>query len=128
VKENLFWETLEAIAMAEVQSLLDELPEDITESLQEVPITFERRPNPALVRSGLDRLDTLGLFTGVPMPHSVAVSQQLPPQIILFLENIWEYSRYHEPAFKQQVRKTLLHEIGHYLGLDEDDLRKRRLS
>ena len=57
---------------AEVQQLLDELPSDITDRLaEEVPITFEARPNAALVRSGLDEWDTLGLFTGVALPDSI---------------------------------------------------------
>ena len=120
---------LEEVSTAEVQQLLDELPSDITDRLaEEVPITFEARPNAALVRSGLDEWDTLGLFTGVALPDSISVSQHLPPQIILFLDNLWEYSQHHLPAFRQQVRKTLMHEIGHYLGLDEDDLRRRRLG
>ncbi|HBA84586.1 MAG TPA: hypothetical protein DCZ95_10870 [Verrucomicrobia bacterium] len=103
-------------------------PDAYQERIQEVPITFEPRPNAALARAGLDPWDTLGLFTGVPYPDSLTISQRLPPQIILFLENIWNYAQHHLPAYRNQVRKTLLHEIGHYLGLDEEDLRKRKLS
>lgn len=49
-------------------------------------------------------------------------------QIVLFIENIWEEAA-HDPAeYRLQVRSTLLHEIGHYWGLDEEDLLQRGLE
>ena len=52
----------------------------------------------------------------------------LPPQIILFLENIWELAEGDEKIFRDEVHTTFLHELGHYLGLDEDDLTERGLE
>lgn len=52
----------------------------------------------------------------------------MPPQIILFLENIWEYAEGDAGVYRVEVRTTLLHELGHYLGLDEDDLAERGLD
>ena len=52
----------------------------------------------------------------------------MPPQIILFLGNIWELAEGDEESFCDEVRTTLLHELGHYLGLDEDDLTERGLE
>ena len=52
----------------------------------------------------------------------------MPAQIILFLGNLWEFAGQEEAAFRQEVRTTLLHELGHYLGLDEDDLMERGLE
>ena len=52
----------------------------------------------------------------------------MPPQIILFLKNIWDVSESGEQLFCDEVRTTFLHELGHYLGLDEDDLTARELE
>ena len=80
-----------------------------------------------MVASGIHEDRTLGLFTGVPYSRAIEVSQRLPPQIILFLENIHDYVRGDAAEFREQVRRTLLHEIGHYLGLDEDEVGWRGL-
>jgi len=52
----------------------------------------------------------------------------MPPQIILFLENLWDFAEGDEEMFREEVATTLLHELGHYLGLDEDDLTDRGLE
>ena len=93
--------------------------------LGKLPVTFERQPNAGLQADGIE-LDTLGLFTG---PEFVAEeSVPMPPQIILFLENLWDFADGSEKAFRDEVRTTLLHELGHYLGLDEDELTERGLE
>ena len=51
-----------------------------------------------------------------------------PPQIILFLQNLWEYSEEDDEIFRDEIHTTYLHELGHYLGLDEDDLWERELD
>jgi predicted Zn-dependent protease with MMP-like domain len=52
----------------------------------------------------------------------------MPPQIILFLENLWDFAEKDEEVFCDEVRTTFLHELGHFLGLDEDDLIDRGLE
>ena len=52
----------------------------------------------------------------------------LPPQIILFLENLWDFAEGDEEIFRDEVHTTFLHELGHYLGLDEDELTERGLE
>jgi predicted Zn-dependent protease with MMP-like domain len=52
----------------------------------------------------------------------------LPPQIILFRENIWDQAEQDEEWFLDEVHTTYLHELGHYLGLDEDELIERGLE
>ena len=56
-------------------------------------------------------------------PHAT-----LPPQIILFLENIHEMAEGDEEVFLDEVHTTYLHELGHYLGLGEDELSERGLE
>jgi predicted Zn-dependent protease with MMP-like domain len=121
------WPHLVEAAEREAASVLEELPANVRGRLADIPVTFEPRPNPEMVSAGIHPDFTLGLFTGVPYPRGIAVSQRLPPQIILFLQNIRAYVRGDPAAFRAQVRRTLLHEIGHYLGLDERQVRGRGL-
>ena len=46
----------------------------------------------------------------------------MPSQIILFLENIRNVAGNDENTFREEIRVTFLHELGHYFGLDEADL------
>ncbi len=59
---------------------------------------------------------------------SPSAALPLPPQIILFLENLWDQAEGDEDLFCDEVHTTCLHELGHYLGLDEDDLCERGLE
>jgi predicted Zn-dependent protease with MMP-like domain len=92
--------------------------------VQALPVTYERIPNRALQVEGIEA-DTLGLFVGGEFAHELDVP--VPAQIILFLENIFGMVEGDEDGFRQEVRITLVHELGHYLGLDEDDLEERGL-
>jgi len=119
------WEKLEALALAEVEGTLAALPAPLREKVQKLPITFERRPNRALQADGI-AADTLGLFVGPEFAEEDAVP--MPPQIILFLDNLWEQAEADEEFFRDEVHTSVLHELGHYLGLDEDDLTERGLE
>jgi predicted Zn-dependent protease with MMP-like domain len=121
------WLNLTQTAQKEVDSVLAALPDEVRERLLELPITFDPKPNADMVAGGIDPDRTLGIFTGVPYSRAIAVSQHLPPQIILFLENIYGCVSGDLTEFRLQVRRTLLHEIGHYLGLNEDEVDVRGL-
>ena len=95
------------------------------EAAGKLPVTFEPAPNAALQADGIDA-DTLGLFVGPDFADETAVP--MPPQIILFLENILDFAEGEEAIFREEVATTLLHELGHYLGLDEDELTDRGLE
>ena len=119
------WKNLEALALAEVETTLAALPAPLRERAQKLPVTFERRPNDALQTDGIEP-DTLGLFAGPEFAEEEAVP--MPPQIILFLENLWDFAEEDEEIFRDEVHTTYLHELGHYLGLDEDELTERGLE
>ena len=119
------WERLCATASDEVEQTLKALPRPLRERAQQLPVTFERIPNAGLQADGIEP-DTLGLFTGAEFADEGHVP--LPPQIILFLENLWDVAEGEEKIFREEVQTTLLHELGHYLGLDEDELTERGLE
>jgi predicted Zn-dependent protease with MMP-like domain len=119
------WEKLSGFALAEVEATLAVLPKPLRERAKKLPVIFERQPNADLQADGIDP-DTLGLFAGAEFADEENVP--MPPQIILFLENLWDFAEGNEKVFRGEVRTTFLHELGHYLGLDEDDLTERGLE
>jgi predicted Zn-dependent protease with MMP-like domain len=64
----------------------------------------------------------LGLFEGNGRHDPEPQSPEELPRIRLFLDNLWDYAE-HDPAlYRHEVRTTLLHELAHYLGLDESQV------
>lgn len=122
---NVNWKKLRDLALMEVEATLAALPKPLRERAEKLPVTFERQPNAGLQSDGIEA-DTLGLFTGPEFADEGNVP--LPPQIILFLENLWDFAEGDERIFSEEVRTTFLHELGHYLGLDEDELTERGLE
>jgi predicted Zn-dependent protease with MMP-like domain len=120
------WRDLLETAQDEVRDTLEELPSPVRRAASAVPVIYERRPGKALVQDGLDD-DLLGLFVGDPLGEE-GQGSALPAQILLYLENLWEFVEGDPDAYCEEVRTTFLHELGHYLGLDEGDLEERGLE
>lgn len=116
------------------ESILEEtiqsLPESLHQMLEEVPLIVEDVPTLSLMTElGLDPATSVlcGLHSGVPLTErSVMHSGTMPNRMMLFREPIMLVSRWREGLpdveLRNQIRITLLHEIGHHFGLDEDDL------
>ena len=119
------WEKLQKLALEEIEMTLEDLPEPLRERAKKLPVTFERVPNSGLQADGIE-VDTLGLFTGAELADEGATV--LPPQIILFLENLWDFAEGDVEVFGDEIHTTFLHELGHFLGLGEDDLTDRGLE
>lgn len=109
-----------------VVQTLHRLPSELRDAARQVPVCFEGHPAGELVADGLDP-HILGLFVGAPR-HEQANEPGPPPQIILYLENILEECEDADTTFEEEVRRTYLHELGHYLGLDEEALAERDLD
>ncbi len=105
--------------------MLAALPETLRLQARPLPVSYEARPAEHLLDDGYD-LEILGLFVGAPLAHPE--ESPLPPQIILYLDNLWDFAEEHEDIFRDEVRTTYLHELGHYLGLGELDLEERGLE
>jgi predicted Zn-dependent protease with MMP-like domain len=118
---------LAGAAGLEVEGILKELPEDLARLAAEIPVTLERAPARDLVEDGIE-VDTLGLFVGPSHPEGEVVGAELPAQIILYLENLWAYAGGDPRIYRREVRRTLLHELGHFLGLGEEGLALRNLD
>jgi predicted Zn-dependent protease with MMP-like domain len=86
-----------------------------------VDIVIERRPTAEDRRiAGLGRGETLlGLYHGVPLTHRGESYNLVPPdRISIYQEPIEQMCR-DDSEVREQVRKTVLHELGHYFGIDD---------
>lgn len=124
---EIVWEHIRTIAAEEVEQTLASLPEPLKQRALTLPVTLQTAPNAAQVADGIEE-DTLGLFVGPDYADQEITPFPIPPQIILFLQNLWEMVDGEEDEFRLEVRTTLLHELGHYLGLDEDEITFRGLE
>lgn len=108
-----------------VAQVLDRLPRQFRERLRNVEFVVERRPSAELLRSeGLDpRMDTLyGLYQGVPLPDRSSLDPPLlPDKISIFAEPLLR--DFTDPEeLREEIRLTVLHEIAHYFGMDEEEV------
>jgi predicted Zn-dependent protease with MMP-like domain len=107
-----------------VEQALAELPDPFAQALDEMSLEIRDRPSSAQLKSvGLGRDDLLlGLYQGVSLPErSVEHSGRLPDVIYIFQDDC-EDACDSEEELVREVRVTVLHELGHHFGLDEDDL------
>lgn len=103
------------------EQALGELPERARALLRDVPIVIAEIPAEADVDGGLDPR-ALGLFTGTAYPDvSHLGGQPGLTQIVLFRRNLERIATTRD-ELRDEVRKTLLHETGHFFGMDEADL------
>ncbi len=124
---NAAWKDLLRIAGAEVAETLEGLPEPLRSRARALPVTYERAPGQELQQDGIEP-DTLGLFVGEEYAETGQTLAPMPAQIILFLDNLWDFAEGDPEVYREEVQATYLHELGHYLGLDELDLDDRGLA
>lgn len=107
-----------------VQKAMDEIPPAMRDYLDNIVVEIEPMPSKEdLVETGIDDpADLLGLYHGVPLTErSVEELPMLPDRVTIYQRNIEEICETPEEIV-EQVRTTVLHEIGHFFGLDEEDL------
>lgn len=97
-----------------VADAMDEVPEPFAAALDEVAVVVEERA-PAHMGA------LYGLYHGVPLTAGGPFTGQLPAHITIYMHPMIDHFAA-TGAIVEQVRITVLHELGHHLGLDEDDL------
>lgn len=111
----------------EIVRVLKELPREFRRRLHNVEVVVEKRPKNSQLRAmGLDPCyDTLyGLYQGIPLPERSEFSPPLlPDKISIYAEPLIQ--DFPDPVkLRAQVRLTLLHEIAHYFGMEDDEIEK----
>ncbi len=119
------FETLSNWADEELKSLVKILPADVQEAAKKVVISLEEQPGQGADDETLEG-DELGLFEG-PCAADEDGDGDVP-RIRLFLMNLWEWTGEEEHDYRDEVGTTFLHELGHYLGWDEDEVADRGLE
>ena len=109
-----------------IQQALDELPPQFQNALHNIDIQVRWRPTPQELRQfGVRPGGSLfGVYTGVSLPHRTQGYQMVLPDRIIIYQRTHELHCRNEEEMVEQARQTLLHEIGHYLGIDERRLRE----
>ena len=103
-----------------VAEVLDTLPEQFRSRIQNVAVLVEDAPRG---QRRLPKTLLLGLFHGTPATKkSVFQLPAGPDHVILYQRNI-EAICSSEAEIREQIRRTVIHELGHYFGLDEEQLK-----
>lgn len=107
----------------EVARLIDRLPRQFREQLRNVEFVVEDRPSrELLLEEDLDPdEDTIyGLYQGIPLPERSSLDPPLlPDKITIYAAALLE--DFPDPAeLREEIRLTVLHEIAHYFGMDEE--------
>ena len=118
----------EAEVAAVAEAALEELPSRARALLQGIPIVIADLPAEADVATGLDPR-VLGLFSGTAHGEGGTALGGQPglTQIVLFRRNLERAAR-DEDELREEIRTTLLHETGHFFGLDEAALEEMGLA
>ena len=119
------------------EEVLASLPEGVHALIEEVPLVLEDRPSRQLLRElGIEDDDEIlcGLHTGVPLTDRSVERPDASDVVQIFREGVvdmaggWEEDEDDEGPFggvdriREEIRITILHELGHHFGLGEDDL------
>ena len=108
-----------------IEEALDTLPGEIRVRMENVTVLVEEEPTPEQIQcAGLDSLqDTLfGFYEGSPLSergHDFGMA--LPDRIILFYRPLVESCR-SPAAIREEIRRTVVHEVAHFLGLGDDEI------
>src|SRR5665213_416661 len=107
-----------------VSEALDSLPKRFADLVENVVITVEDEPTDDDLGAE-DVADAgselLGIYRGVPLTERTQYEPELPDEIVVFRGPINRIARTRSEAV-HEVRETVIHELGHYFGLDDDEM------
>ena len=110
-----------------VRQAYKEVPPKVKRALANVDISVEELPDPDILGNedwAADGNDGLfGLYLGVPLPERQGGEPELPDRIVIYRQPILQSCKNLADA-RKEIRITLLHEVGHCLGMDEEELHR----
>ena len=106
-----------------VLQALSDLPEDVRHSIQNVDVVVDDVASiNQIAGTGIENaMDLLGLYEGIPLTERYGYDMVLPDKVTLFQKPIESICDTQE-QIAEEISKTLVHEIAHHFGLDDDHL------
>lgn len=125
-------EDLRSLFDEQLELVLAELPQQVKDFMDKVPLFVEDYPSREVMRRMRIRhpANLLGLYTGIPLiRRSIDHSGVMSDVIHIYRLGIMRQTRtrdggFDESELRNQIRRTILHEYGHHVGLTEHDLRE----
>ncbi|MCC6864642.1 MAG: metallopeptidase family protein [Ignavibacteria bacterium] len=108
-----------------METALNCIPEPFKQKIENLAFMVEPYPSNAdLNRVGLtDKYSLLGIYSGTPYTYrNTYYMNTTPDRIILFQKNIERYANNYDELM-DKIKEVLIHEIGHYFGMSEDEVR-----
>lgn len=124
-------EELRQLFDEQVEVVLAELPQQVSDFMKEVPLVVEDYPSRDVMQRMKIRhpAHLYGLYTGIPLIKRSVDNWGVPSDVVnIYRLGILSKSRARDGGFdegelRNQIRRTILHEYGHHVGLTERDLR-----
>lgn len=109
-----------------VRRALDDLPEEFAQQLENVAVVVEEEPDPAdLIAVGLDpeadRDELFGFYQGTPLIERDSGYSELPDRVVIYRGPILRSCDTHREVL-DEIRDTLIHELGHHFGLSDEEM------
>lgn len=125
---NMNRKNFEKLVLEIALEVIGSFPNDLRENASEIIFLVSDRPLKEDIDEDADYEDTLGLYDGIPVNEkSVSSTDIIPSRITLYrlpfldmCDNIKE--------LRKEIRLTILHELGHHFGFDENELEERGLG
>ena len=104
-----------------VADALDSLPEEIAAAMENVEVVVEDEPPQEYLRTLSPGGTLLGLYHGIPLTDRYHYTNTMPDKISIYRGPITRVAHTREDI-REQVRRTVIHEIAHHFGIDDDRL------
>jgi len=106
-----------------VENALTRLPHRFKQKIKNISIEVEDSPSPEILQEmGIERGTLFGLYQGVPLPaREWNYGNVLPDRIVIYQRPIEQAAQSPE-EIEEVVLETVIHEIGHYFGFNDDEL------
>lgn len=113
-----------------VREAIDLIPEGLRKVLDQMPVMVQDLPDPRILRAEHPpmRPDVLGLFVGTGLRERSIFDAPAPPEAIMVFQRNLELFCPTREDLLHEINVTLAHEVGHALGLEEEDLRERGID
>jgi len=110
-----------------VQRAVQALPPEIRQRMDNVTVAIEREPSPAdLDAADVDGGELFGLYVGTPLTEREGYQMTLPDRIVIFQGPLERH--FHPRDIPREVQTTVVHELAHHFGIDDERLRTMGLD